>query len=259
MKNVKKSIILFGAVAIALLMVSTVTAVPQVNSEPVMDYVEQIEQLQELLDDFGEDLDYINIDSFLLHLESTEVVNIIEEEVLALFMSTEFAELMHEDEIQNYLYSDNYLEFFNGEDVQNIVNSDEYATFLDSELCQTFLDNYFSCDETFFSPSGQISEPLNSEKGISVDEETSSMFFSTPVETMIGSTNGDQDPEPTFIIMLTLLAIIVIIVVVCFVLGAAAAVVLLAFFIGYMAFAGGILLVAGILLVIFEIIMLIVG
>jgi len=40
----KKSLIIFGAIAVVLLMVSTATAVPQVNSTPLMKVVSKIEQ-----------------------------------------------------------------------------------------------------------------------------------------------------------------------------------------------------------------------
>ena len=46
MKNVKKNIIIFGTVAIALMMVSTVTAVSEVQSKPVMDQIQQKETLK---------------------------------------------------------------------------------------------------------------------------------------------------------------------------------------------------------------------
>lgn len=39
----KKSIVILGAVAIVLLMVSTSTAIPQTNSKPVMEKVEKLE------------------------------------------------------------------------------------------------------------------------------------------------------------------------------------------------------------------------
>ena len=44
MKNMKKSIIIFGAVAITFLMVSSVTAVPQVSSQPLVEQIEKTEQ-----------------------------------------------------------------------------------------------------------------------------------------------------------------------------------------------------------------------
>ena len=40
----KKSIIVLAAIAVALLMASTVTAVPQVHSTPVMKVVNEVEQ-----------------------------------------------------------------------------------------------------------------------------------------------------------------------------------------------------------------------
>jgi len=44
----KKSLIVFGAIAVVLLMVSTVIAVPQVNSTPMMGIVNDVEQKKTL-------------------------------------------------------------------------------------------------------------------------------------------------------------------------------------------------------------------
>lgn len=190
--------------------------------------------MQNLLDDFSEELVYLNMDDLILQLESRSPGEITEEEILSLFMSMEFAESMHEEKIQNFLYSDEYLEFFNREDVQNVVNSDEYATFLNSDPCQTFLYNYFNYDEESLASNSQT---VSLGAG-QVESTISEMISSTNVETspvssnnggfeigsceLIGSTqeitaeatveniNGEQDPEPTFIIMLTLLAIAVL-------------------------------------------------
>ena len=45
----KKSLILLGAIAVILLMVSTVTAVPQVHSTPMMEIVNEVEQKKTLI------------------------------------------------------------------------------------------------------------------------------------------------------------------------------------------------------------------
>jgi len=45
----KKSLILLGAIAVVLLMLSTVTAVPQVHSTPVMNIVNEVEQKKTLI------------------------------------------------------------------------------------------------------------------------------------------------------------------------------------------------------------------
>jgi len=45
----KKSLILLGAIAVVLLMVSTVTAVPQVHSTPMMEIVNEVEQKKTLI------------------------------------------------------------------------------------------------------------------------------------------------------------------------------------------------------------------
>jgi len=46
MKNMKKSLVVFGTIAIALMVMSTVTAVPELQSEPVIEYVENQEQYE---------------------------------------------------------------------------------------------------------------------------------------------------------------------------------------------------------------------
>ena len=45
----KKSLIVLGAIAVVLLMVSTVTAVPQVHSTPMMEIVNEVEQKKTLI------------------------------------------------------------------------------------------------------------------------------------------------------------------------------------------------------------------
>ena len=49
-KEMKKSIIVLAAIAVALLMASTVTAVPQVHSTPVMKVVNEVEQKKTLFE-----------------------------------------------------------------------------------------------------------------------------------------------------------------------------------------------------------------
>lgn len=61
MKQMKKSIILFGAVAIALLMVSSVTAVPKVNSEPLNDYIKNSQS-----NDY--DVDWDELEDILIYM-----------------------------------------------------------------------------------------------------------------------------------------------------------------------------------------------
>jgi len=49
----KKNLILLGAIAVILLMVSTVTAVPQAHSTPLMKTVSEIEQKRAILEDIS--------------------------------------------------------------------------------------------------------------------------------------------------------------------------------------------------------------
>ena len=50
-KEMKKSLIVLGAIAIVLLMVSTVTAIPQVHSKPMMDIVNEVEKKKILINE----------------------------------------------------------------------------------------------------------------------------------------------------------------------------------------------------------------
>ena len=105
---------IFGAVTIALLMFSSATAVPQVNSEPVMEKISAIDM----------------------------------DELLSCYTSIEFAEYLHEDENQDFLYSDWYLDFYNSDNVQNFINTDNFQLFLTSDICQIFLNNYYNVNES---------------------------------------------------------------------------------------------------------------
>lgn len=218
MKHMKKSIIVFGAITIAILMVSTATAVETVNSEPAMDYVEQLEQAQNLPGIY-EELSSLDIDELTELNESIPPEYI--EELWNYFRSVEFANLMHEDEIQSFLYSDKYLEFFNGEDVQNFVNSDEYAVFLNSDTCQIFLDNYFDNTNSFDDGTSslmlegqevslnlqfqQCGLPVGTSNDGSVEVDESSSGTST------STSNGNPETTGYFIDLLIYLALCVVV------------------------------------------------
>ena len=66
----KKSLIVLGAIAVVLLMVSTATAVPQVHSTPLMKTVSEIEQKRAFLEgEFGVCTEKLEDVSFNVQLE----------------------------------------------------------------------------------------------------------------------------------------------------------------------------------------------
>lgn len=64
MKNVKKIFTIFGAVALALLMVSSATAVPQVNSQPLVKQINKEEQTENSLDTLMNDIGLLSNSGF---------------------------------------------------------------------------------------------------------------------------------------------------------------------------------------------------
>jgi phage-related minor tail protein len=69
-KNMKKFIITTcGAIVIGLLMISSATAVPKVNSDPLMDIVNEIEQNQKIIEE--------NIATKTLDLKTSESINLL--------------------------------------------------------------------------------------------------------------------------------------------------------------------------------------
>jgi len=69
-KNMKKFIITaYGAIVIGLLMISSATAVPKVNSDPLMDIVNDIEKNQKIIEE--------NIAIKSLNLKTSESINLL--------------------------------------------------------------------------------------------------------------------------------------------------------------------------------------
>jgi len=104
METVKKTLVIFGVVIIAMLMVSTATAVPQVQSKSVMDKLEQIEKANNLL--FNQetinklvsgDLNEADLQAIANSLDLNGFVNY--------FTSTEFANFFKSAGVQNFLNS----------------------------------------------------------------------------------------------------------------------------------------------------------
>lgn len=137
MKNVKKTQVIFEAIAIVMLIVSVATAVPQVQSEPVMDKLEQIEKANNL---------QVTQETNKLVLEEinnfSEIINSINiQEFSSYFTSIEFANLFMNSEIQNFLNSQTYSNFYNNGSVQTFLNSNQFAAFMNTAIAQQFLAN----------------------------------------------------------------------------------------------------------------------
>ena len=151
MKSTKKSIlVMLVAAAIALLMVSTATAVQQVHSGTVM-----------------KTLDKLQLPPIIVGAEQSETVHIwldgsappsIEglidlllqcslDDFLSYFTSDDFMDFMKSNEVLDSLASDQFLAFFNTDEVQNYINSDKFMDFFDSPECQTFLDSFFDGED----------------------------------------------------------------------------------------------------------------
>ena len=65
----KKYILFFGSIFISLLMISTVTAVPKVNSDPLIDKIQELEEMEKMIFD---KLDVIKTD-----VESLGIIDLL--------------------------------------------------------------------------------------------------------------------------------------------------------------------------------------
>ena len=92
----KKNMIVFGAVAIALLMVSTATAVEHVNNEPAINC----------------NPDEYTLEDFIKFLMSSDFINFLtSQEIVDFINSNEFLELYNDDEFQVFLESEEFKDF----------------------------------------------------------------------------------------------------------------------------------------------------
>ena len=115
MKNVKKSIMIFGAIAIAFLIVSSATAVQQVNSEPIIENIEKISEQEE--DNLFFDVDEIT--------DLNEILELIDGEgFIEYFVSDEFINLMNSQAVINIINSNIFMSVFNSNIIQNYIESD---------------------------------------------------------------------------------------------------------------------------------------
>lgn len=195
MKNMKKSIIIFGAVAIALLMTSSVTAVPQVNSEPVMEKIEELERpmseqnLDGLFNFEGMDEESIEetisqLNDFMIEQGITgfDVQKLYTNFELGDFIdyltSMEFADAFNSDEVQSFLNSDEYNTFYQEGNVATLCTSGEFNIFLNSDIGQQILENINGGDDSavIVSQATQTQQvPLNTGRGNVILEGTATI------------------------------------------------------------------------------------
>jgi len=170
-------------------MVSSATAVPQTNSEPVMEKIEQLEELEKLMleqnlgDIFNLDgMDEESIEGAINQLNNFLIeqgigsFNVQEmntdfsvENYMAYISSDEFVDLFNHDDIQTALNSDNYNDYFtNNETVIYLRNSEFFNSFLNCDFAQQILDNINNGDDSNILVSQTTStqqNPLNIGEG----------------------------------------------------------------------------------------------
>jgi hypothetical protein len=54
----KKIFLLFSTIFVTMLMISTVTAAPKINSDPLMDKINEVEETKKLIDEKLDDIDF---------------------------------------------------------------------------------------------------------------------------------------------------------------------------------------------------------
>jgi len=137
MKNIKKSIILFGVVVLSILLVSTVTAVAQTNSEPVMNTLEG----QEIVESLNEMAMAEAEEAVAIPANLEEIVeNLNMEGFVDFFQSDEFIELMTSDIMVDFILSDEVTDLYNLESVQEYIESDAFTDAYNTDEAQYFLD-----------------------------------------------------------------------------------------------------------------------
>lgn len=170
MKRIRKYVLVFGAVAIALLMVSSATAVEQVNSKPVTDYIANKQNYCEKLSYLKEIFDVEADQNYLQNFES-------------LLTSDRFIDFVNSPEVYNLIYSDKFLALYNTDRIQNFINSDLFLEYLNSDACQYFLKHLNIGDD----------EPTS----IAANSQTASGLQTTTVKTVTRlpvSTTGTAAP-----------------------------------------------------------------
>jgi|GEM_PF-4130744 len=134
--------IVFGAVFSAVLMLLTVTAVPQVHSETIMNQIEEKELIDSelvkmhdtLMADNRLDIDFqqkLYLDPYE-HDEEGFLNHIMSDEIIQIF-----------NDFYYTIISDSVFQaFFNSNSVQQLIQTDEFVDFMNSDEIQYVFDNF---------------------------------------------------------------------------------------------------------------------
>jgi len=141
--------IIFGAIAIALIMISSVTAVEHTNSAPVIEAIEMenqkafaIEQFEtmwyQLLEEesFSTEMqenlpsipsqdfeDLFDGEGFVNYLVSDEFIDLLSENYNDIISNAGFQYLTNNEYVQDYLQSEEFLDYLNTDEVQYITDN----------------------------------------------------------------------------------------------------------------------------------------
>lgn len=191
MNNLKKNLIGFGAIVVAMLIISTVTAVGQVESKPVMDKIAQQESLSSLFEEIvnvaklnNQNLDISSqqqIEQFLQSVNSSEFLNCTKNiDFLGIITSDWFINLMNNHEIYNVITGNDFSTLYNTNEVQNFVNNQIFMDFFNSDDCQYVLDH------------------LNiGNGGMQISSQNSNMVLSSQQKTMTVNTQQASQTQQT--------------------------------------------------------------
>ena len=154
--SIRKTGLFFGAIAVALLMVSTVTAVEQVNNEQVMDYLDENNLEDELLNILG-------LNTGMDEFNPEDLETFFVEEIEKMFDGEAFLEHMTSDKFieflkQNYdemVSCDAVQDILNSEEFGEVINSEEFICFLNSEEMKYVYDKLQEDDDSQISLTGQ--------------------------------------------------------------------------------------------------------
>lgn len=122
MKKGGRYVLVFCAVALSLLMISSATAVPQVQSKSLINMVENVEQNRAVI---GKRI------HSLIYKDGLE--NDITFSKLEKFLKGNL--------VQNTLCNNKFNEIYNSNEIQSVINSKNFKEFLNSEETQKFIDS----------------------------------------------------------------------------------------------------------------------
>ena len=174
MGNMKKGIIVFGAVAIALLMVSSATAVQQVNSKPVIGYIKsETESLvEEAQENFYLDInqyfqDSFDLEGFFDYLVSDEFIDLLNDNYNLIVSHEGFEMLYNMELIQSFLQSEEFINFMYTDEVQYIIDNldigsgGQQGIFIEGDSCYYYLPSPCSQQENYEANAAEYYNHVN--------------------------------------------------------------------------------------------------